>query len=202
MATTSLTQIAVQIADPRQAQIVPYPSKPPSKKHHIFHWSSERWVLKRRRSNVAVIIVGILFISAFLFDCILWNHSFQTNPNSITNYYVFSNAISSIAFLFKNPDTPALPPNSIVNRFVLLLSITVSSALSLPRRNFINNIIATKNEAPGTEKGGPNRARVSKAMKPAEVHFIGELTGCSGFGDGVSCRWTLDYGESWKLTFF
>ena len=27
---TSLTQIAVQIADPRQAQIVPYPSKPPS----------------------------------------------------------------------------------------------------------------------------------------------------------------------------
>ena len=59
---------------------------------------------------------------------------------------------------------------------------------------------ATKNEAPGTEKGGPNRARVSKAIKPAEVHFIGELTGCSGFGDGVSCRWTLDYGESWKLT--
>jgi hypothetical protein len=43
-------------------------------------------------------------------------------------------------------------------------------------------------------------ARVLKTIKPAEVHFIGELTGCSGFGDGVSCRWTLDYGDSWKLT--
>ena len=40
---------------------------------------------KRRRSNVALIIVRILFICSFLFYCLLYNHSFQTNPNSITN---------------------------------------------------------------------------------------------------------------------
>ena len=39
---------------------------------------------KRHRSNVAVIIVKIVFISAFLFYCLLLNHSFQTNPNKIT----------------------------------------------------------------------------------------------------------------------
>ena len=40
---------------------------------------------KRRRSNVAVMIVGIFFfISSFLFYCLLLNHSFQTNPNKIT----------------------------------------------------------------------------------------------------------------------
>ena len=42
---------------------------------------------KRRRSNVAVIIVRIVFISLFLFYCLLLNHSFQTNPNRITNYF-------------------------------------------------------------------------------------------------------------------
>ena len=42
---------------------------------------------KRRRSNVAVIIVRIVFISSFLFDCLLLNHSFQTNPNRITNCF-------------------------------------------------------------------------------------------------------------------
>jgi hypothetical protein len=42
---------------------------------------------KRRRSNVAVIIVRIVFISSFLFYCLLLNHSFQTNPNRITNYF-------------------------------------------------------------------------------------------------------------------
>ena len=42
---------------------------------------------KRRRSNVAVIIVRIIFISLFLFYCLLLNHSFQTNPNSITNCF-------------------------------------------------------------------------------------------------------------------
>ena len=42
---------------------------------------------KRRRSNVAVIIVRILFISSFLFYCLLCNHSFQTNPNRITNCF-------------------------------------------------------------------------------------------------------------------
>ena len=44
---------------------------------------------KRCRSNVAVIIVKIVFISSFrgsfLFYCLLLNHSFPTNPNSITN---------------------------------------------------------------------------------------------------------------------
>ena len=37
------------------------------------------------------------------------------------------------------------------------------------------------------------------AIKPAEVHFIGELTACSGFGQGVSCRYTLDYGTDWNM---
>ena len=40
---------------------------------------------KRRRSNVAVIVVRIIFISSFLFYCLLLNHSFPTNPNSVTN---------------------------------------------------------------------------------------------------------------------
>ena len=39
----------------------------------------------KRRTGVAVIIVGTLFISAFLFYCLLLNHSFPTNPNRITN---------------------------------------------------------------------------------------------------------------------
>jgi hypothetical protein len=42
---------------------------------------------KRRRSNVAVIHVRIVFIGAFLFCCLLLNHSFQTNPNMITNCF-------------------------------------------------------------------------------------------------------------------
>ena len=42
---------------------------------------------KRRRSNVAVIIVRIVFVSSFLFYCLLLNHSFQTNPNRITNCF-------------------------------------------------------------------------------------------------------------------
>ena len=45
---------------------------------------------KRRRSNVVVIIVKIIFISSFLFYCLLLNHSFQTNPNSMTNIIFFS----------------------------------------------------------------------------------------------------------------
>ena len=35
---------------------------------------------KRRRSNVAVIIVGKVCISSFLFDCLLLNHSFSNKP--------------------------------------------------------------------------------------------------------------------------
>ena len=42
---------------------------------------------KRRRSNVAVIIVRIVFISSFLFYCLLLNHSFKNNPNNITNCF-------------------------------------------------------------------------------------------------------------------
>ena len=42
---------------------------------------------KRRRSNVAVIIVRIIFISSFLFYYLLLNHSFPTNPNKITNCF-------------------------------------------------------------------------------------------------------------------
>ena len=42
---------------------------------------------KRRRSNVAVIVVRIVFISSFFFCCLLVNHSFPTNPNSITNCF-------------------------------------------------------------------------------------------------------------------
>ena len=45
---------------------------------------------KRRRSNVAVIIVRIVFIISFFFYCLLLNHSFQTNPNKITNCFNFS----------------------------------------------------------------------------------------------------------------
>ena len=42
---------------------------------------------KRCRSNVALIIVRIVFVSAFLFYCLLYNHSFPTNPNSVTNCF-------------------------------------------------------------------------------------------------------------------
>jgi hypothetical protein len=61
-------------------------------------------IQKRRRSNVAVIIVRIVFISAFIFYCLLCNHSFPTNPNSVTNcfqlyslsIYNFTNYICSM----------------------------------------------------------------------------------------------------------
>ena len=42
---------------------------------------------QRRRNSVAVIIIRILFISSFLFYCLLLNHSFSTNPNKITNCF-------------------------------------------------------------------------------------------------------------------
>jgi len=32
-------------------------------------------------------MVRIVFISSFLFDCLLLNHSFPTNPNSVTNCF-------------------------------------------------------------------------------------------------------------------
>ena len=48
---------------------------------------SDAGVFKRRRSNVAVIIVRIVFIRSFLFYCLFFNHSFQTNPNRMTNCF-------------------------------------------------------------------------------------------------------------------
>ena len=36
---------------------------------------------------MAVIIVRIVIISVFLFYCLLFNHSFPTNPNRITNCF-------------------------------------------------------------------------------------------------------------------
>ena len=53
---------------------------------------------KRRRSNVAVIIDRIVFISSFLFYCLLLNHSFQTNPNRITNCF----ELFSLSQLYNN----------------------------------------------------------------------------------------------------
>ena len=48
---------------------------------------------KRRRSNVAVIHVRIVFINAFFFYCLLLNHTFPTNPNKITNCFQFFSSI-------------------------------------------------------------------------------------------------------------
>ena len=41
----------------------------------------------KRRANVAVIIVSIVFVTSFFFYCLLLNHSFPTNPNKITNCF-------------------------------------------------------------------------------------------------------------------
>ena len=49
--------------------------------------STDGKYLKQRRSNVAVIIVRIVFVSSFIFYCLLCNHSFQTDPNKITNCF-------------------------------------------------------------------------------------------------------------------
>ena len=46
---------------------------------------------KRRRSNVAVIIIRIVCISSFLFYCLLLNHSFkQTQTGLLTALNLFS----------------------------------------------------------------------------------------------------------------
>ena len=42
---------------------------------------------KRCRSNIAVIIDRVVFISPLPFYCLLLNHSFPTNPNKITNCF-------------------------------------------------------------------------------------------------------------------
>ena len=58
---------------------------------------------KRRSNNDAVIVVRIVLISSFFLYCLLLNHSFQTNPNRITNcfklfslYCNFTNYICSM----------------------------------------------------------------------------------------------------------
>ena len=51
---------------------------------------------KRRRSNVAVIIVRIIFISLFLFYRLLLNHGFPTNPNSVTNCFKLFLSITTL----------------------------------------------------------------------------------------------------------
>ena len=55
---------------------------------------------KRRRSNVAVIIVRVIFISAFLFYCLLFKHSFPTNPNKIINCFKFILSITTLQTTF------------------------------------------------------------------------------------------------------
>ena len=56
-------------------------------------------IFKRRRSNVAVIIVRIVFISSFLFYCLFSNHSFPTNPNSITNCFKLILSIATYNYI-------------------------------------------------------------------------------------------------------
>ena len=67
--------------------------------------NKEEWVngwvsTKRRRSNVAVIIVRMVFISAFFFYCLLCNHSFPTNPNRITNCFQLFSLFTTLQTTF------------------------------------------------------------------------------------------------------
>ena len=59
---------------------------------------------KRRRSNVAVIIDRIVFISPFLFYCLLLNYSFPTNPNRITNCFQLFSLFTTYNYI-----APAFP---------------------------------------------------------------------------------------------
>ena len=45
---------------------------------------------------IAVIIVRIFFITVFLFYCLLYNHSFQINPNSVTNCFKLFLSITTL----------------------------------------------------------------------------------------------------------
>ena len=47
-----------------------------------------------------VIIVKIIFICSFFFQCVLLKHTFQTNPNSNTNCMIFFNYIASASLFF------------------------------------------------------------------------------------------------------
>ena len=50
-------------------------------------WETSLLDADEGKSNVAVIIVRIVFNSSFLFYWLLLNHSFPTNPNRITNCF-------------------------------------------------------------------------------------------------------------------
>ena len=51
-------------------------------------------------NNSVVIIVKFIFIRSFLFCCLLSNHSFQTNPNTVTNLSkLFNYTAQCVAFL-------------------------------------------------------------------------------------------------------
>ena len=59
---------------------------------------------KRRRSNIAVISVRIVFMSWFLFQCVLCNHTFSTNPNNVyTNIFFFMNFFHLFFFFILLP---------------------------------------------------------------------------------------------------
>ena len=68
--------------------------------HHNFDYKVDGKYSKRRRSNVAVLIVGIVFMSSFLFYCLLFNHSFPTNPNRITNCFQLFFSIATLPTTF------------------------------------------------------------------------------------------------------
>ena len=69
---------------------------------------------KWRRSNVAVIIVRIVFIDSFLFYCLLFNHSFSTNSKSLTN------CLTTLFSLFTTY-------NYIAPAFAILMSVSMMS---------------------------------------------------------------------------
>ena len=56
---------------------------------------------KRHRSNVAVIIVKVIFINAFLSYCLLSNHSFPTDPNRMTNCFQLLLFLLQLVQLYK-----------------------------------------------------------------------------------------------------
>ena len=51
---------------------------------------------------VVIIVKNRFFIRAFLFDCLLLNHSFPTNPNSSTNFFFETFFVLLFFYLYKN----------------------------------------------------------------------------------------------------
>ena len=53
---------------------------------HVSRWSKiENWKCSQLCTILLVIIVKMIFLRAFFFYCLLCNHSFRTNPKSVTN---------------------------------------------------------------------------------------------------------------------